>query len=200
MRDTQNTIDELLVALEKLPGIGPKSASRIAYFVLNEQNGDSLSLIESIKKVKDTIHFCKKCFNYSEHELCDICSDDSRDCSVLCVVCDPKTIPVIESSSEYKGLYHVLGGEISPMDGIGPDELRIKELINRVEIEEIEEIILATNPNIEGETTASYIAKKLKKYNIKITRPACGIPYGGELEFADEMTLGLAIKERRDFS
>jgi recombination protein RecR len=199
MQNTEGTIDNLLGELEKLPGIGPKSASRIAYYLLNEQKDDALKLAESIQDVAENVHFCKECFNYAKDDLCEICDNPARDHSIVCVVPEPRNIPPIERTGAFKGVYHVLGGDLSPLDGIGPDDLRIKELIYRVRKGVISEVIIATDPNIEGETTANYIAKKLDNFKVKVTRPARGIPFGGELLFADEMTLGQALQDRRGF-
>ena len=199
MQSTEGTIDNLLGELEKLPGIGPKSASRIAYFLLNENRDCAVSLADSIKDVAENVHFCKECFNYAKEELCEVCADPARDHSVVCVVPEPRNIPPIERTGSFKGVYHVLGGDISPLDGVGPDDIRISELLKRVRKGGIEEVIIATDPNIEGEATANYIAKKLANFKVKVTRPARGIPYGGELLFADEMTLGQAFVDRRAF-
>ena len=199
MQNTEGTIDNLLGELEKLPGVGPKSASRIAYYLLNDERDDALKLADSIKEVAENVHFCKCCFNYAKNELCEICEDPARDHAVVCVVPEPRNIPPIERSGSFKGVYHVLGGDLSPLDGVGPDDIRIAELLNRVRKGGIEDVIIATDPNIEGETTANYIAKKLSGSNVKVTRPARGIPFGGELLFADEMTLARAIEDRRTF-
>jgi recombination protein RecR len=193
----EKSIDNLLEQLEKLPGIGPKSASRIAYFLMNDTKGDAKKIADSILDVKQNVSFCKECFNYSRSDLCEICSNPLRDHSQICVVAQPKNIPVIERTGAYKGLYHVLGAQLSPLDGIGPDDIRINELINRVKNEGVKEVVLATDPNIEGETTANYISKKLKGEDVKVTRLARGIPFGGELEFTDEMTLAQAFDDRK---
>lgn len=199
MQSTEGTIDNLLGELEKLPGIGPKSASRIAYYLLNDQRDDALKLADSIKDVAENVHFCKNCFNYAKQDLCEICENPARDHAIICVVPEPRNIPPIERCGSFKGVYHVLGGDISPLDGVGPDDLRISELLSRVKRGGIEEVIIATDPNIEGETTANYLAKKLSNFDVKVTRPARGIPFGGELLFADEMTLGRAFEDRRNF-
>lgn len=180
-----------------MPGIGPKSAQRIAYWILNTSSETAHGLADTIKQVKDSVHFCPVCFNYSTGDVCHICADDTRDKSVICVVCEPRNIPPIERSGSFNGVYHVLGGEISPIDGIGPQDLKIQELISRLSNDDITEVIIATNPNIEGETTASYIARQIRPLGINITRPASGIPVGGDLEFADEVTLGRAFSDRR---
>lgn len=191
-------IQKLLDELEKLPGIGPKSAQRMAYHILNADRDDAIRLAEAIEEVKDTVRFCSRCFNYAEGELCDICSSVRRDPSVICVVSEPRDIPPIERTGVYSGIYHVLGGALSPMEGIGPDELKIKQLMARLTDESIEEIVIATNPNVEGETTATYLARLIKPLGIKVTRPASGLPVGGDLEFADEVTLGRAMETRRE--
>ncbi len=199
MITTEGTIEQLLQELEKLPGIGPKSASRIAYFLLNEQKSEAVALSDAIRDVAEQVHFCSECYNYAKGDKCEICESAARDHSIICVVPEPRNIPPIERTGAFKGVYHVLGGEISPLDGIGPDDVRIKELVSRVKKGGITEVIVATDPNIEGEATANYIASKLEGLGVNVTRPARGIPYGGELEFADEMTLAQAIDDRRAF-
>lgn len=191
------SIQVLLDELGRLPGIGPKSAQRIAYWLLNASRADALRLADAIVKVKDTVHFCARCFNYAQDELCEICSSPTRDASTICVVSSPHDIPPIERTTVYGGVYHVLGGALSPMDGIGPDDLRIAELMQRLSSDQVTEVILATNPNVEGETTASYLARMIKPLGVKVTRLASGLPVGGDLEFADEVTLGRAIESRR---
>lgn len=198
-RQDSQTIEKLLTELERLPGIGPKSAQRIAYWILNTDQQTAHNLANTIWQVKDSVHFCKQCFNYATSDYCQICADESRDRSVICVVCEPRNIPPIERSFAFNGMYHVLGGEISPIDGIGPDDLNIAPLLKRLASPDVKEVIIATNPNIEGETTASYLARQIQPLGIKITRPASGIPVGGDLEFADEVTLGKAIEDRRPF-
>ena len=190
-------IQKLLDELERLPGVGPKSAQRMAYWILNTDRATALRLAEAIVEVKDTVHFCSRCFNYAEEDECEICRSTSRNRQLLCVVSEPRDIPPIERTAVYQGLYHVLGGALSPMDGIGPDNLHIAELMARLATEDIEEVVLATNPNVEGETTAAYLARLIKPLGIKVTRLASGLPVGGDLEFADEVTLGLALEARR---
>lgn len=197
-KEDTHTIERLLSELERMPGVGPKSAQRIAYWIFNTDEETAHNLANTISDVKDKVHFCKTCFNYSTSDECEICSDASRDHSQICVVCEPRNIPPIERSFAFKGVYHVLGGEISPIDGIGPEDLNIQALINRLSNSEVSEVIIATNPNIEGETTASYLARQLKPLGVKLTRPASGIPVGGDLEFADEVTLGRAFEDRRE--
>ena len=187
---------ELLDELERLPGVGPKSAQRMAYWILNTDRATALRLAEAIVEVKDTVHFCSRCFNYAEEDECEICRSTSRNRQLLCVVSEPRDIPPIERTAVYQGLYHVLGGALSPMDGIGPDNLHIAELMARLATEDIEEVVLATNPNVEGETTAAYLARLIKPLGIKVTRLASGLPVGGDLEFADEVTLGRALEAR----
>ncbi len=190
------TIDNLLNELEKMPGIGPKSAQRIAYWILSTDSENANNLASTIYEVKSKVHFCKNCFNYAQDELCEICSNPQRDSSIICVVAEPRNIPPIERTGAFKGLYHVLGGEVSPLDGIGPEDIRISELVAKLSDNTIKEIIIATNPNIEGETTASYIARQLENFDIKITKLASGIPVGGDLEYTDEVTLSRAIEDR----
>lgn len=196
--NANSAIQKLLDELERLPGIGPKSAQRIAYWILNEDRVDATRLAQAIIEVKDTVHFCARCFNYAQDELCDICSSSKRDQNIICVVSEPRDIPPIERTGSFSGVYHVLGGALSPLEGIGPDDLHIAELLSRLNDPEIKEIILATNPNIEGETTASYLARLIKPLGIKVSRLASGLPVGGDLEFADEVTLGRAIEARRE--
>lgn len=190
-------IQKLLDELERLPSVGPKSAQRMAYWILNTDRATALRLAEAIVEVKDTVHFCSRCFNYAEEDECEICRSTSRNRQLLCVVSEPRDIPPIERTAVYQGLYHVLGGALSPMDGIGPDNLHIAELMARLATENIEEVVLATNPNVEGETTAAYLARLIKPLGIKVTRLASGLPVGGDLEFADEVTLGRALEARR---
>ena len=162
-------IQKLLDELERLPGVGPKSAQRMAYWILNTDRATALRLAEAIVEVKDTVHFCSRCFNYAEEDECEICRSTSRNRQLLCVVSEPRDIPPIERTAVYQGLYHVLGGALSPMDGIGPDNLHIAELMARLATEDIEEVVLATNPNVEGETTAAYLARLIKPLGIKVT-------------------------------
>ena len=190
-------IQKLLDELERMPGVGPKSAQRIAYWLLNTDRETALRLADAIVEVKDSVHFCKRCFNYAEDDLCEICSSPRRDASAICVVSEPRDIAAIERTSAYSGVYHVLGGALSPMEGVGPDALHISELMARLASEDVNEVLLATNPNVEGETTAAYLARLIKPLGIKVTRLASGLPVGGDLEFADEVTLGRAIESRR---
>ena len=194
--NASSAIQKLLDELERLPGVGPKSAQRIAYWILNEEKADALRLANSIIEVKDTVHFCSRCFNYAQGDLCDICSSEKRDPSIVCVVSEPRDIPPIERTGTFSGVYHVLGGALSPLEGIGPERLHIAELMARLTDASIKEVILATNPNIEGETTASYLARLIKPLGVTVSRLASGLPVGGDLEFADEVTLGRAIESR----
>ena len=191
------SIQVLLDELGRLPGIGPKSAQRIAYWLLNAERDQALRLADAIVQVKNSVHFCERCFNYAQDDLCEICASPSRDASTICVVSAPHDIPPIERTAIYDGTYHVLGGALSPMEGIGPDDLRITELMARLADGRVTEVILATNPNVEGETTASYLARLIKPLGVKVTRLASGLPVGGDLEFSDEVTLGRAIESRR---
>ena len=191
-------IAKLIDELSKLPGIGNKTAQRLAFHILNMSYEDVEQLSSSITNAKREIKYCKVCCNITDSEVCNICSNAKRDSSIICVVEDPKDVVAMEKTREYKGLYHVLNGAISPMEGIGPEEIRIKELLRRVADNEIKEIILATNPNIEGEATAMYISRLLKPAGVKVTRIAHGIPVGGDLEYADEVTLMKALEGRRE--
>jgi recombination protein RecR len=191
-------IQKLLDELERLPGIGPKSAQRIAYWLLNTDAATARRLSDAIVEVKESVHFCPRCFNYATGDLCPICADASRDQSALAVVCEPRDITAIEKTGSYRGLYHVLGGALSPMDGIGPDQLTIAPLMSRLVDTGLREVILATDPNVEGETTAVYLARLIKPLGIRVTRLASGLPVGGDLEFADDVTLARAIEERRE--
>lgn len=190
-------IQNLLEELERLPGVGPKSAQRMAYWLLNADRATAIRLAEAIVEVKDTVHFCSRCFNYAQGDLCEICESDRRDAGVICVVSEPRDIPPIERTAVFNGVYHVLGGALSPMEGVGPDDLNIADLLRRLASEDVHEVVLATNPNVEGETTAAYLARLIKPLGITVTRPASGLPVGGDLEFADEVTLGRALETRR---
>ncbi|MGI8777339.1 MAG: recombination mediator RecR [Acidimicrobiales bacterium] len=190
----QSLIDEL----GRLPGVGPKSAQRIAFHLLKLPLDDALRLARSITEAKERVSFCTRCFNVCEGEECGICLDTRRDTTVVCVVEEPRDVVAVEKTQEFKGRYHVLQGAISPLEGIGPDQLRVKELLARIRIEEITEIILCTNPNIEGEATAMYLARLLKPLGLRVTRIASGLPVGGDLEYADELTLGRALEGRRE--
>ena len=190
----QTLIDEL----GRLPGVGPKSAQRIAYYLLKAPPEDANRLARAISEAKARVTWCRRCFNIAEGELCAFCRDDRRDPALLCVVEEPRDIVAVERTHEFQGRYHVLQGAISPIEGIGPEQLRIKELVRRVGEEGVREVILATNPNIEGEATAMYLARLLKPLGLRVTRIASGLPVGGDLEYADEVTLGRALEGRRE--
>ncbi|MDP8937597.1 MAG: recombination mediator RecR [Actinomycetota bacterium] len=190
----QTLIDEL----GRLPGVGPKSAQRIAFYLLKLPKEDAGRLASAIVEAKERVSFCRRCFNVTEGDECGICRDDRRDPHLVCVVEEPRDVVAVEKTREFRGRYHVLQGAISPLDGIGPDQLRVKELLTRIEPEGITEVILCTNPNIEGEATAMYLARLLKPLGIRTTRIASGLPVGGDLEYADELTLGRALEGRRD--
>lgn len=191
-------IARLLEELERLPGIGPKSAQRLAYHILRGETEAADRLAEAIVEVKRAIHFCSRCYNFAEGELCDICADVRRDPATICVVEEPRDVVAVERTGEFRGTYHVLQGAISPIEGIGPEQLRARELIERLGSGEITEVILATDPDVEGETTALYLARLVKPLGIRVTRIASGLPVGGDLEYADEVTLGRALEARRE--
>jgi recombination protein RecR len=191
-------IAKLIEELSKLPGIGRKTAQRLAFYILEMDSLEVEKLATSIKEAKEKIHYCKICCNLTEGDICNICSDDRRDKSVICVLEGAKDVVAMEKTKEYNGLYHVLHGVISPMENIGPNEIKIKELLNRLKDGVVKEVILATNPTVEGEATALYISKLLKPLGIKITRIAHGIPVGGDLEYFDEVTLSKALENRRE--
>ncbi len=193
----EGIIQELIDELGKLPGIGPKSAQRIAFHIVQSERVDINHLVEVLRLVKEKVRFCSKCFNVAEEEECKICRDPRRDNSTICVVEESKDVIAIERTREFKGKYHVLGGAISPIDGIGPEQLRIRELLARLSDANITEVIIATDPNLEGEATATYLARTIKTLGIKISRLASGLPVGGDLEYADEVTLGRAFEGRR---
>jgi recombination protein RecR len=189
----QAVIDEL----GRLPGVGPKSAQRLAFHLMKLSVEDTTRLTVAIDEMKDRVRFCDRCFNIAEAELCPVCADDRRDGSILCVVEEPRDIVAVERTGEFGGRYHVLGGAISPIEGIGPDQLRIRELLARLDPEGVAEVILATNPNIEGEATAMYLARLVGPLGLVVTKIASGLPVGGDLEYADELTLGRALEGRR---
>ena len=193
----EGAIQDLIDELGRLPGIGPKSAQRIAFHIIQSEHIDTSRLVEVLRTVKEKVKFCKECGNLSEEELCRICRDERRDKNVICVVEESKDVIAIEKTREFRGRYHVLGGAISPIDGIGPEQLRIKELLTRLQNADIEEVIIATDPNLEGEATATYLSRMLKPLGIKISRLASGLPVGGDLEYADEVTLGRAFEGRK---
>lgn len=195
--DDGRSFQRLLDELGRLPGIGPKSAQRIAYYLLEADPEVARRLSDAIVEVKRTVHFCPICFSYATRDTCDICADSRRDRTTICVVSEPRDVAAIERTGAYSGLYHVLGGVISPMDKIGPEQLHVRELLSRLSSNEVEEVILATNPNVEGETTATYLARTINPLGVKVSRLASGLPVGGDLEYADEVTLGRAIEARR---
>ena len=189
-------VEKLIEQFERLPGIGYKTAQRLAFFVLDLPKDQAEEFAKAILDAKQTVHTCKVCQNLTDGEVCSICSDPMRDKGLICVVTDPKDVVALERTREYKGLYHVLHGVISPLNGIGPDQLRIKELLQRVADEDIREVIMATNPDTEGEATAMYLSRLLKPFGVAVTRLAYGVPVGGHLEYADEVTLTRALEGR----
>ena len=198
MSEITESVVRMMKELEKLPGIGKKSSERITYHILKMSKEDALELCDSIRTVKERVRYCKECYNLSEEPLCDICRDPSRDRSTICVVESPKDVLAMEKIREYRGYYHVLHGVISPMDQKGPEDINLKSLITRLQDTDVKELIIATNPTIEGEATAVYIARLIKPSGIKVSRIAHGIPVGGDLEYADEVTLLKAIEGRRE--
>ena len=192
------SLTKLIAELSKLPGIGGKTAQRLAFHILSLSEEEAFLLADSIKEAKTLMKYCSICGNLTDVDPCPICSDEGRDHSVICVVESPQDVHAMERIKEYKGLYHVLNGTISPIDGIGPDDINLKSLIIRLQSEDVKEVILATNPTIEGEATAMYIAKLIKPAGIKVSRIAHGIPVGGDLEYADEVTLSKAMEGRRE--
>ena len=194
----EGPVQALIDELGRLPGVGPKSAQRIAYYLLKAAPEDANRLAQAITEAKARVSWCRRCFNIAEGELCSYCRDDRRDPSLLCVVEEPRDIVAVERTHEFSGRYHVLQGAISPIEGVGPEQLRVKEPVRRVGEEGVQEAILATNPNIEGEATAMYLAKLLKPLGVRVTRIASGLPVGGDLEYADEVTIGRALEGRRE--
>ena len=191
-------VERLITELSKLPSIGPRSAQRIAFHIIRGRQEDALGLAEALREVKERIKPCRRCFNLTEAEECEICRDARRDQAAICVVEDPYDIGPIERTNEYRGLYHVLGGALSPLDGIEPEDLRIAELVTRIEREGTRELVVATNPNTTGEATAMFIAQEVKDMPVRVTALASGLPVGGDLEYADEVTLGRAFAGRRE--
>ena len=194
----EGPVQALIDELGRLPGIGPKSAQRIAFYLLKAAPEDANRLAGAITEAKARISWCTRCFNFATGEYCVYCLDERRDPTLVCVVEEPRDIVAVERTHEFHGRYHVLQGAIAPIEGVGPEQLRIKELMKRVEEEQVTEVILATNPNIEGEATAMYLARLLKPLGVRVTRPASGLPVGGDLEYADEVTLGRALEGRRE--
>ena len=193
----EGAVQDLIDELGRLPGIGPKSAQRVAFHLLQADAADAARLAAAITRVKETIRFCARCFNISQEELCRICRDPRRDPALMCVVEEARDVIAIERTREYRGTYHVLGGAISPIDGIGPDDLHVKELITRLDAEGVTEVILAMNPNVEGEATASYLSRLITPLGVPVSRLASGLPVGGDLDYADEVTLARSFVGRR---
>jgi recombination protein RecR len=193
----EGAVQDLIDELNRLPGVGPKSAQRIAFHLLTAEHDDVERLAATLLRVKNEVRFCSICGNVAQGEICRICADERRDASIICVVEEPKDIVAIERTREFRGRYHVLGGAISPIDGVGPDDLRIRELLARLRDGVVTELILATDPNLEGEATATYLARMLRPMGLTVTRLASGLPVGGDLEYADEVTLGRAFAGRR---
>jgi recombination protein RecR len=198
MDTTPKAVTRLIEAFAQLPGIGPKTASRLTYFLLKDASGRADGLSDALRELKASTVFCATCFNIADSSPCAVCASDARDGSLICVVEEPLDVQAIERTREYRGRYHVLHGAISPMDGIGPEDLRIRELIDRVTSGAVREVILATNPSLEGENTAMYVQKKLAGLGVKVTRLARGLPVGGDLEYADEVTLARALAGRSE--
>lgn len=194
----EGPIQDLVDELSRLPGVGPKSAQRLAFHLVKAPEEEARRLAEVIVRAKERIAFCRECGNVAESERCRICSNPAREATMLCVVEEPKDVATIEKAGVIRGRYHVLGGAISPLDGIGPEDLRVQELLDRVERDRVTEVIIATNPNLEGNATAMYVAALLKPLGVRVTRLASGLPVGGDLEYADEVTLSQALEGRRD--
>jgi recombination protein RecR len=194
----EGPIQDLIDELSRLPGVGPKSAQRLAFHLVKAAPDDARRLAEAIVRAKERMSFCRECGNVAEGELCRVCRDPGRDATVICVVEEPKDAAAIEKAGVIKGRYHILGGAISPLDGVGPEDLRVNELLERVQRDGVGEVILATNPNLEGNATAMYVAAMLKPAGLRVTRLASGLPVGGDLEYADEITLGQALEGRRE--
>ncbi len=198
MKHYARPLSNLIAELSKLPGIGGKTAQRLAFHILSQDDKDAFALAEAIREAKKNMKYCTICGNLTDVDPCSICSDPARDQSIICVVESPRDVSAMERIKEFQGLYHVLHGAISPMDGIGPDDINLKQLIVRLQQNDVREVILATNPNIEGEATAMYTARLIKPAGIKVTRIAHGVPVGGDLEYADEITLSKAMEGRRE--
>jgi recombination protein RecR len=193
-----NVVENLIEELTRLPGIGKKTAQRLAFFIMGMPDQDALSMAQAIITIKEKARFCRQCFNITEDEVCSICRNSSRDRSKICVIEEPSNLIVIENTKSYNGLYHVLLGALSPIDGITPERLKIEELIKRVKAGGVSEVIIATNPNTKGETTAQYLSQVLKPLGVKLSRIAYGLPIGGDIEFADEVTLSKALQGRNE--
>ncbi len=197
-RNDGRALQRLLDELGRLPGIGPKSAQRIAYYLLESDVERARRLAAAILDVKQQVHFCPVCFSYATGDTCSVCADSSRDQTIVCVVSEPRDVSAVERTGSYHGLYHVLGGVISPMDKIGPEQLHVKELLSRLASGEVQEVILATNTDVEGEATATYLSRTIKPLGVRVSRFAVGMSVGGEVELADELSLGRAIEDRRE--
>lgn len=197
-RLTAEPVQRLIEELGRLPGIGPKSASRLAYHLLKAPKQQSVALAEAVLEVKEKVRFCSVCYNLTEHDPCDICTDPQRDRSMICVVEEPLDLVALDRTGQFSGLYHVLHGAINPIEGIHPDQLRIRELLSRLHDPAVKEVVLAMNPNTTGEATAMYLFRAISPSGIKVTRPASGLPFGGDLEYADQVTLGRALSGRRE--
>ena len=195
---SNGVVENLIDELTKLPGIGRKTAQRLSFFIMGMPDGEALSIADAIIKIKEKARFCRNCFNITEDEVCSICQNPQRNRSTICVIEEPSNLIVIENTKAYNGLYHVLLGALSPIDGITPERLKINELVERVEKGGVSEVIIATNPNTKGETTAQYIAQVLKPLGVKVSRIAYGLPIGGDIEFADEVTLSKSLEGRRE--
>lgn len=193
----EGAIQELIDELGRLPGVGPKSAQRIAFYLLEAEEDQASKLAEILTEVRQRVRFCETCGNVSESDVCNLCTDPRRDDSIICVVEESKDVQAIERTREFKGRYHVLGGAISPIAGIGPDQLRIRQLMTRLGDTRVQEVVIATNPNLEGEATATYLTRMLSSLEISVSKLASGLPVGGDLEYADELTLGRAFEGRR---
>ncbi|WP_309122429.1 recombination mediator RecR [Paenibacillus sp.] len=193
-------IAKLIDSFSRLPGVGPKTAARLAFYVLRMKEEDVMNFAKALVNVKRNLLYCSVCCNITDTDPCRVCSDKQRDRSVICVVQEPRDLVAMERTKEYHGMYHVLQGAISPMEGIGPDDIRVADLLRRLADDEVQELILATNPNIEGEATAMYLSRLVKPFQIKVTRIAHGLPVGGDLEYADEVTLSKALEGRRELS
>lgn len=192
------SVENLINEFRKLPGIGPKSAKRIVFFLLKLSHSDIVKFSRDLIEMKEKVKFCSQCYNLTEEDICHICRDQSRDRKKICIVEEVSDVIIIEKTGEYKGLYHILGGLLSPIENVGPDEIRVPRLLERVKANNIEEVIIALNPTVEGESTAMYLKKILAPFGVKVTKLAIGLPVGGDLEYADEITIGRAISDRRE--
>jgi recombination protein RecR len=192
------SVENLINEFKKLPGIGPKSAKRIVFFLLKLSHNDIAKLSQSLIEMKEKVKFCSQCYGLTEEDICQICRDQSRDRKKICIVEEVSDVVIIEKTGEYRGLYHILGGLLSPIENIGPDEIRVPRLLERVKADNVEEVIIALNPTVEGESTAVYLKKMLLPLGVRVTRLASGLPVGGDLEYADEVTIGRAISDRRE--